>query len=238
MARGPFSNQPLPNVSATWQQAASRLMESALFLALSLALAVPDSPATDLPPGLFQPAQEGEEIEYASLAPIFSGSYLCGEHPSGQLNVTGDALGTDCQIQGWDDGMPAFLRPFRGEGLKNEDWFGWHAPVLSPIDGTVVGLHVNGVSNTPGEMGQPPASMITLRRADGVEVLLAHIEAPKVAIGDRVHAGDPLAVVGNNGMSRNPHIHVGAYKDATPLQIRWNLRAVPKEAAPAGAAAK
>ena len=42
--------------------------------------------------------------------------------------------------------------------------------------------------------------------------------------GDTVKAGDIVAKVGNNGFSRNPHIHVGAWKGNTPLQIRFDLK--------------
>ncbi|RCW42433.1 M23 family metallopeptidase [Paenibacillus prosopidis] len=44
--------------------------------------------------------------------------------------------------------------------------------------------------------------------------------------GDNVKAGDIVAKVGNNGYSRHPHIHVGAWKGNIPLQIRFDLKSM------------
>jgi murein DD-endopeptidase MepM/ murein hydrolase activator NlpD len=46
--------------------------------------------------------------------------------------------------------------------------------------------------------------------------------------GDQVKAGQVIGLVGNNGFARAPHIHVGAWREATaePLQIRWDLNAM------------
>jgi murein DD-endopeptidase MepM/ murein hydrolase activator NlpD len=56
-------------------------------------------------------------------------------------------------------------------------------------------------------------------------VLVAHVTDVTVRVGDLVDAGAPVAKMGNNGFGRNPHIHVGAWRDETPLQIRFDLRA-------------
>jgi murein DD-endopeptidase MepM/ murein hydrolase activator NlpD len=47
----------------------------------------------------------------------------------------------------------------------------------------------------------------------------------RVRKGDRVTSGQVVAVDGNNGTAKMPHVHVGAYLGSTPLQIRWDLRA-------------
>ena len=70
--------------------------------------------------------------------------------------------------------------------------------------------------------------MIQFRNADGVIVVFAHVTEIAVKVGDTVKAGQVVAKVGNNGVARAPHIHIGAYReaDAVPLQIRWDLRAM------------
>ena len=199
---------------------------SALLLAsfLALAASVQDPPA--LPDGLFVPVTPTDTIESVTVGPIFEAYFLCSEHKAGTLTVTGDALGADCQVQSWAEGDgPMFAKPYRTDGATNEDWYGWGADVISPFDGVVLGLHVNPVANTPGEMGQPPAGMVLIRREDGVTVLLAHVDEPVVREGETVRRGQKVGAVGNNGMSRNPHIHIGAYRGTTPLQIRWDLTA-------------
>lgn len=165
-------------------------------------------------------------IEQVEIGPVFAESFVCSQHPEGQLPYAGDALGSDCLVQGGLDGDNGFARLYRTNGASNEDWYGWGANVLAPFDGTVSRVHVNAVVNTPGTLGQPPASMIIFTRADGVRVLYAHVADIAVAAGDRVTAGQVVAKVGNNGFSRTPHVHIGAFRGEQPLQLRWDLRAM------------
>lgn len=171
-------------------------------------------------------AQPVAAIEQVEIGPLFAGSFICSQHPEGQLPYAGDALGSDCLVQGGLDGEQGFARLYRTDGSRNEDWYGWGADVLAPFDGIVERVHVNEVVNRPGTLGQPPASMIIFARADGMKVLYAHVSDIAVAAGDRVTAGQVVAKVGNNGFSRSPHIHVGAFRGEQPLQIRWDLRAM------------
>lgn len=166
-------------------------------------------------------------IDMLTIHPPFSGAYSCSEHWEGQLPYPGDALGADCHVtelvETADGG--AFSRAFAGDGLRNEDWFSYGAALHAPVDGEVVKVHVNPQTNAPGHLGEPPASMIVFRTADGAQVLYAHVAGVKVSEGDRVKAGDIVAVVGNNGYGRNPHVHIGAWNENGPLQLRHDLRA-------------
>lgn len=167
-----------------------------------------------------------ETIETVTLHALHNEYYACGEHRDGELEYLADALGTDCVIQGGlVEGVEGgFVRPFRNDGAANEDWYGWNANVLAPFDGQVRAVRINEVTNLPGQLGRPPASLIVFERADGMLVLYAHVQDVQVAQGDTVRAGQIVARVGNNGYGRSPHIHVGAWKGETPYQIRWDLR--------------
>jgi hypothetical protein len=167
-------------------------------------------------------------IEQMVLGPIYRTNFACSEHPLGQLTYAGDALGTDCLITGGVTGEAGFSGFYKGDGSRNENWYGWGADVLAPVAGTIVGVFANPRLNQPGTMGRPPAAMIQIQTEDGVIVTLAHGQDFTVKLGDKVKAGQLLAHVGNNGVARSPHIHVGAYRlaDKVPLQIRWDLRAV------------
>lgn len=181
-------------------------------------------------PGAAEPASPPSrgEIGHVVVSPPFRGHFACAEHAEGELEFPGDALGTDCMVTGGiDPGSPeGFSRMYRSDGRSNEDWYGWGADVLAPFDGEVVRVIANDVVNAPGRLGQPPAAMLAFRRYDGVIVLYAHVADVQVALGERVRSGQVVAKVGNNGMSRNPHVHVGALRDGTPLQLRWDLRAM------------
>jgi hypothetical protein len=160
--------------------------------------------------------------------PLFAEIYSCSEHAAGELPYLGDDLGQDCIIEAFvEKNGKAFSRMYVTDGLTNEDWYGWNKAVLSPCDCTVTSVHINPVTNAPGQTGKPPASSIRLKTAEGIFVLLAHIQSPTVKEGDLVKAGQPIARVGNNGFARVPHIHIGAWRGKDALQIRWDQKSIP-----------
>ena len=169
-------------------------------------------------------AQDREPPDAIVIHPIFSEPfYNCGEH-AGSLNFqVGDALGKDCFIMAFDPEIkPLWLRAHSGDGTKNEHWYGWRKDVLSPCDCVIKAMHHNEKTNTPGEMIPGRASSIVFERPDGVMVLLAHVRETTIKVGQQVQAGEVVARVGNNGYSRHPHIHIGAWREDEPLQIRFN----------------
>ncbi|GAA4857136.1 M23 family metallopeptidase [Luteimonas vadosa] len=198
-----------------------RLLPSSLFVLATTAYAV------DVPPAA-PPPDTAAPIEAVVLHPLFDVDFMCSEHYQGQVPYLGDALGSDCMVVGGIEGggESGYTRPFRTDGKSNEDWYGWRTPVLSPLAGTVDRVNVNAVVNVPGQLGKPPASFILLSAADGTRVMVAHVDDILVEAGDTVQAGQPLGVVGNNGFARAPHIHVGAWRGETPLQVRFDLRAM------------
>lgn len=201
------------------------LLIAVLMLQAAAPAAGAERPVFVMPP---QAAEVEGPIGQAELHPIFRQPFMCAEHYAGQIPYAGDALGSDCYVMGGVTGETGFAAPYRTDGAANADWFGWHAEVLSPADGKIVGLFENDRENVPGQLGRPPAGMIQIERDDGVLIALAHVVSPRVRPGDRVERGQVLALVGNNGYGRAPHIHVGAYRiaNAEPLQIRWDLRAM------------
>lgn len=163
--------------------------------------------------------------ESVKLHPPFESMYRCSEHWAGQLASLGDALGTDCTVARLVEVEGRFwLWEYENAGASNEDWYGWNAPVLAPCDCVVTSIHHNPNINSPGIMGEGRASSIRFLREDGLRVVYAHVREVSVNEGDRVRAGDPVARVGNNGFSRSPHIHIGAWIETTPLQIRFDQK--------------
>lgn len=168
-------------------------------------------------------------IDAVVLYPVLDQSFTCSEHWEGNLKGLGDALGTDCVVQDMvEERGRRWMRSYRADGRRNEDWFGWNANVLSPCTCEVVKITTNEVVNLPGVLGKPPAAAIFFRRDDGVDIVIAHVADATVRPGDRVMAGTVVAKVGNNGMSRHPHLHIGAWRGTEPLQIRFDLSALGK----------
>lgn len=149
-----------------------------------------------------------------TIHPIFHHIFLTIEHPEGQYQYIGDALGRDCMIARFKDG---WMRMYDGDGTKNADWYTWEAEVLAPFDGMVKSIFINPITNKPGEITPGRASSIEFAREDGVIVTYAHVMEICVEEGDIITAGQEVAKAGNNGYSRHPHIHVGAWINDSPL---------------------
>jgi len=170
-------------------------------------------------------AADNPPIGEITIAPLFYKPFACAQHPNGQLSDPGDALGSDCFVLGGLGGPSGFMRLFKTDGVENEDWYGWHVEVHAPFDGVVTEVAINRVTNKPGTEGKPPPGYIKFQRTDGAVVVYVHLDDIRVRPGDRVSVGQVVAIDGNNGFARMPHVHVGAYLGKTPMQIRWDLAA-------------
>ncbi|MEY2471908.1 MAG: hypothetical protein QOK28_1237 [Actinomycetota bacterium] len=162
-------------------------------------------------------------IEAVVLHPPVFEFFAGAEHAEGELEYIGDALGVDVVVKRWIDG---WTRDYENDGARNEDWYGWNVALLAPMASTIEKVRINPETNTPGTMGKPPASAIQFLGDDGVRVTYGHVQDVRVAEGARVVAGDVVALIGNNGMCWHPHVHIGAWRDDTPLQIRFDLAAL------------
>ena len=189
-------------------------------LVIALALGTAASAAGLLPP----PASKRlkDQPRQILLGPIYKERHSCSDHTAISWDL-GDSLGTDCiVVSDYGHGFPKF---YRTNGKSNEDWYGWHAEVLAPVDGRIVGTFINRVENTPGTFGKGQASAIQILTSHNQIVILVHITNIRVVRGELVKKGQVIAQVGNSGIADAPHTHVGAYdlKTDLPLQIRWNL---------------
>ncbi|MDQ4121860.1 MAG: peptidoglycan DD-metalloendopeptidase family protein [Acidobacteriota bacterium] len=109
-------------------------------------------------------------------------------------------------------------RQFTGEGLRNEDFFGWGQPVRAPGAGIVVAFHndqpdnnVVGTENlwTNRSLDTAPGNYVLIDHGGGEFSQLSHLRAGsvRVKVGDKVKAGDTIAQLGNSGSSLGPHLH-------------------------------
>ncbi|QSX06653.1 M23 family metallopeptidase [Sedimentibacter sp. zth1] len=166
------------------------------------------------------------DYESVRLFPVFKRAMTYVEHFAGNLVNLGDALGRDCNIIAFDicsTQTVGCLKAYRNDGTKNEDWYTYNAEVLSPTKGVVKEIYENPNTNTPGSFTPGRASSVTIEREDGVNIFIAHVKDILVKEGDEVNEGDVIAYGGNNGCSRSPHIHVGAWKGEESLQVEFDL---------------
>lgn len=134
------------------------------------------------------------------------------------------------------DGIPRPYEPGT-RGTENDDWYGWRSDVLAPFAGTVAKVVRPDTTNEPGTMNREaqPGLIVFRDEEEDVTVVYAHVREVSVEAGQTVKAGVTVAKVGNNGNSRAPHVHVGAWRGGAdllgaetggpPLQIQVDLYA-------------
>jgi murein DD-endopeptidase MepM/ murein hydrolase activator NlpD/urea transporter len=96
-------------------------------------------------------------------------------------------------------------------GYELTDYHAFSKPVLSPMDGYVVGVQSAIQDNRIGTVdNQNNWGNYLIIRSYGVYAILAHLKKDSilVSLGDYVTAGHPLATCGNSGYSKEPHLHL------------------------------
>lgn len=162
-------------------------------------------------------------IETAEDELIFS-----REHTYKENLGLGDQLARDFVVA--TSNNEGLIQLFENDGKANKDYTGWRKHVLAPITGTVVLTNHPDTTNKPGVMNRDAEpGRIYIEDDEGATVTLVHVREIKVKEGQEVKAGESVAKVGNNGNSTGPHVHVGAWKDETPLQIQVDLYADERE---------
>lgn len=112
-------------------------------------------------------------------------------------------------------------RMYKGEGLRNEDWYGWGSPVLAPAAGKVVravnSMPDNALGKKPSfskdEFIADPSLMwgnyVEIDHGNGEVSLLAHMKqgSLKFKVGDAVKAGQQVGEMGFSGDAFLLHLH-------------------------------
>lgn len=119
-------------------------------------------------------------------------------------------------------------RMFRGDGTKNEDWFGWGAPIYAPGDGVVVEAARDVEDNTKEHRLRPDmqavmknlhvifGNYVVIDHENGEFSVLAHMKKDSVSVkaGDRVKQGQPIGAMGMSGDAFTVHLHYQVQRDA------------------------
>ncbi len=85
--------------------------------------------------------------------------------------------------------------------------FGW--PVLAPADGRIVKV-TDEYADNPAGTNSDHANHLVIEIGGGRYVSMAHLQqdSATVRVDDVVRRGQPIAAVGNNGHSNEPHLHL------------------------------
>lgn len=157
--------------------------------------------------------------------------------PSHGIRAYGQAYAVDLVAE--PEGVE---RPVFGSGgpwRRSNEYPAFGEPVLAMIDGVVVTasdwrrdhharstmlsvLYLSFIEGPVRELGGPGfivGNHVVIRGDDGVFALIAHVQqgSIRVAVGDRVVAGQLIARCGNSGNSSEPHVHAQLMDRARPL---------------------
>ncbi|MEO8727346.1 MAG: M23 family metallopeptidase, partial [Acidobacteriaceae bacterium] len=118
-------------------------------------------------------------------------------------------------------------KTYHGDQLDNKNYYAYGSDALAVADGIVTEVKDGIPQNVPGINSR--AVPITLETVGGNHVLLnigngayafyAHLQpgSIRVKLGDKVHRGQVLGLVGNTGNSTEPHLHFHISNASSPL---------------------
>lgn len=116
-------------------------------------------------------------------------------------------------------GDPTAAGPDKGKPHMGVD-FG--TPIGTPVYSLGTGIVINdtdapgGGSTTGGE----DDNTITVDYGNGIIVQFAHLSEVFVQAGDKIAEGDFIGKTGNAGIGTGAHLHVGAWQDGEPIDVR------------------
>ncbi|WP_230686306.1 M23 family metallopeptidase [Catellatospora vulcania] len=106
------------------------------------------------------------------------------------------------------------LRTRHGDARQGIDLTGLPegTPFAAVHKGTVVQAGWNGAFG----------NSVIVDHGDGVQTVYAHASQVLVKVGQQVAAGDELALLGNTGLSRSPHLHLEVHVGGVPQNpLTW-----------------
>jgi len=118
-------------------------------------------------------------------------------------------------------------KTYKGDALDNKNYYAFGVDALAVADGVVTEVKDGIPLNVPGENSR--AVPINLETIGGNHVILdigngnfafyAHLQpgSVRVKLGDKVHRGEVLGLVGNTGNSTEPHLHFHISNASSPL---------------------
>jgi len=140
-----------------------------------------------------------------------------------------ERIGAD-RIRQWEE-TPS-VAPAWGEFSSG---FGWRFhPILGKYAmhegqdianhiGTPVSATASGRVET-AEYNSSFGNEVMINHGHGIRTLYAHLSAFRCDVGDQVHRGQVIGLLGNTGRSTGPHVHYEVHKGATPVNpMNWIL---------------
>ncbi|OGH02639.1 MAG: hypothetical protein A2798_03300 [Candidatus Levybacteria bacterium RIFCSPHIGHO2_01_FULL_37_17] len=112
----------------------------------------------------------------------------------------------DTQVTNIEKDGPAHIGPFRG---AIDYIMALGTSVVAPLDGVISDVYDRHEKYGPTDEFVNDANYITIAHANGEFSQVVHLakDSSKVKKGDKVKAGQKIAITGNSGWMTEPHLH-------------------------------
>ncbi|MGH3643157.1 MAG: M23 family metallopeptidase, partial [Mycobacterium sp.] len=113
-----------------------------------------------------------------------------------------------------------------GDASNPRNYIVYGKQVLAPADGQVILVRDGLEDQVPGQLpgtalplDEVDGNSVVIDIGDGLFTLSGHMQkgSLRVNVGDRVHRGQPIGLVGNTGNSSAPHLHFHVMDGPSPL---------------------
>jgi murein DD-endopeptidase MepM/ murein hydrolase activator NlpD len=101
-----------------------------------------------------------------------------------------------------------------------------HGVDLAAKEGTPVVAAADGIVISAG-WSYPYGNLVSVAHRSGYFSFYGHNQLLLVRTGDRVRQGEPIALVGNSGVSSAPHLHFEVWYDGQPIDPTSLIRSIP-----------
>jgi hypothetical protein len=115
------------------------------------------------------------------------------------------------------------VHQYANKGWELRDFYSFGLPIFAPAAGRVVAAVDEYDDNTPlkpSKDNPPQGNHVVIDHGNGEFSILAHLKrgSVEVKVGDKVTAGQEIALCGNSGNSPLPHLHYHLQNTAVPFK--------------------
>ncbi|OUR96834.1 hypothetical protein A9Q84_10885 [Halobacteriovorax marinus] len=121
-----------------------------------------------------------------------------------------------------------FLKTFKNQGLVNSDYYSFGKKVYSPVSGRVVEVEALGVDNIPGDYPNGAINnFVGIKMKGNFHFYILHFKkdsiGKNISVGSKIKSGDFLGLLGNSGVTLEPHVHMTMFWWDESAKRFWSI---------------
>lgn len=183
---------------------------------------LPKIPRLALPAGFADGGYTGDGGKYEPKGVVHGGEFVFTKEQTRRAGV-GNLYALAKQLAGYAGG--GFVKPLKQLAVtqgysRRHKGIDYAAPEGTPVFAAHSGVvsHAGPGARAPGVWGGNEVHIA----GNGLETWFAHLSRIGVQAGERVRAGQQIALSGNTGISSGPHLHFGVFRGGWPNDLDPN----------------